>query len=80
MIAETGNLLMLRPPRSPAETIWMDRASGLRAAATDLAKLLASRDYDKSRKTFAALANACNACHESFKVKTRIAAFAGEEN
>jgi cytochrome c556 len=76
LIAETGNLLMLRPPRNPAEKIWMDRAGALRGTATNLARLLASRDYEKSRQTLALLANTCNACHQSFKVKTRIVPFA----
>jgi hypothetical protein len=76
LIAETGNLLMLRPPRNPAERLWMDRATDLRTAAAQLAGHLGNRDYDKSRKGLAALAERCNACHQSFRIKTRIVPFA----
>jgi cytochrome c556 len=79
LIAETGNLLMLRPPRSPAEKIWLDRAGDLRTTATSLARQLAGRDFEKSRKALGVLANSCNACHHTFKVKTRIVAFAESE-
>src|SRR5262249_47722707 len=30
LIAETGNLLMLRPPRNQGQDAWMDRATELR--------------------------------------------------
>jgi hypothetical protein len=79
LIAETGNLLMLRPPRNPGEKPWMDRATDLRTTATQLARFLADRDYDKSRKGLTTLANSCNACHKGFRVKERIVPFAEKE-
>jgi hypothetical protein len=79
LIAETGNLLMLRPPRNPAERVWMDRATDLRTAASQLAGHLGNRDYDKSRKALAALATNCNNCHQTFRVKQRIVPFAEAE-
>src|SRR5437899_9199529 len=49
LIAETGNLLMLRPPRGTAQDVWMDRAAELRDAATTLARAAAKRDWERSR-------------------------------
>jgi hypothetical protein len=79
LIAETGNLLMLRPPRNPGEKAWLDRAGDLRTAASQLGQAIASHDLDKSRKALANLATRCNACHQTFRVKTRIVAFEKED-
>jgi cytochrome c556 len=57
----------------------MDRAADLRTTATSLARLVASRDYENSRKSLTVLANSCNACHQSFKVKKRVVPFAEAE-
>ena len=43
LIAETGNLLMLRPPRNTGQTAWLERANELRSAAARLARTLARR-------------------------------------
>jgi Cytochrome C' len=75
LIAETGNLLMLRPPRNPGERTWLNRATDLRSKAAQLARSLADKDLEKSRKGLTAVATSCNACHQSFRVKVRIAAF-----
>ena len=34
LIAENGNLLLMRPPRNPGETMWMEKAANMRTAAT----------------------------------------------
>src|SRR5689334_4416462 len=65
LIAETANLLMLRPPRNQGERIWLERATDLRAAAAQLARDLASQDYERSRDGLGTLANRCNRCHEA---------------
>src|SRR5712692_5881748 len=49
LIAETGNLLLLRPPKNPAEDIWMQRASELRDGASKLARAVAKHDYEASK-------------------------------
>lgn len=73
LVAETGNLLLLRPPRStPARDAWMQRAMDLRAAAGKLARAAGTRDYDASRSALAGLADACNRCHSTFRVCVRI--------
>jgi hypothetical protein len=79
LIAETGNLLMIRPPKSPAgQDAWMTNAVEMRDAAANLARSLAAKDYAKSRSGLANLANTCNHCHQGFQVPARINPF-GEE-
>jgi hypothetical protein len=75
LIAETGNLLLLRPPKNAGETTWMERSTDMREAAAALARAAADRDYDRARDRLKRLANACNRCHQSFRVATRITAF-----
>lgn len=72
LLAETGNLLMLRPPRSGGQEAWLEHAGELRAAATRLARSAADQDYDRCRSGLAELANTCNRCHAKFRVNTRI--------
>jgi hypothetical protein len=76
LIAETGNLLMLRPPKSQGQALWFDRAAETRASAQQLARTLASQDYDKSKAGLISLAASCNRCHQAFRVQVEIAAFA----
>jgi hypothetical protein len=75
LIAETGNLLLLRPPKTAGEEAWMDRATELRDSATALAKVAAERDYDKSRQGLIKLAATCNRCHQTFRVPARVTPF-----
>jgi cytochrome c556 len=76
LIAETGNLLLLRPPRNQGRDTWQMRATELRDSATALAKQIARRDYEGSRTALGQLANSCNRCHQSFQVAVRIVPFA----
>jgi hypothetical protein len=77
IIAETANLLLLRPPRSAqAQPLWFQRATDLRQKATTLAETLSKKDYAASRSAFVELANTCNRCHQSFRVPIEIAPFA----
>jgi hypothetical protein len=75
IIAETGNLLMLRQPRGDGKAAWLQRAAEVRGAATRLARAAAARDYDLSRSVLASLANACNRCHQTFRVPVRMTPF-----
>jgi hypothetical protein len=77
IIAETGNLLMLRQPRGDGKAAWLQRAAEVRAAATRLARAAAARDYELSRSVLASLANACNRCHQTFRVPVRMTPFSG---
>ncbi len=79
LIAETGNLLMLRPPRREGRLEWMDRAVELRSAARRLAGMAADGDYEGRRAALAALAQTCDRCHRTFRVPVRIAPGAGSD-
>jgi hypothetical protein len=75
LIAETGNLLLLRPPRTPeGQDAWFQRATELRDAAAALARSAGGQDYARSRAGLADVANSCNRCHQTFRVATRIGA------
>ena len=73
LIAETGNLLLLRPPRTAeGQDAWFQRATDLRNAAAALARSAGAQDYARSRAGLADVANSCNRCHQTFRVATRI--------
>jgi cytochrome c556 len=79
LIAETGNLLLLRPPRSSTgEGPWMTHASDLRDNAATLARATAAKDFAKARAALANVANSCNRCHQTFRVPNRIDPFGDE--
>ncbi len=74
LIAETGNLLMLRPPQGKqAQDAWLSRSQDLRDAGAKIAKAAGQKDYVAARAGLAKLANVCNKCHETFRVPTRVA-------
>lgn len=76
LIAETGNLLMLRPPKgTDAQNTWMILSGDLRDQASALAKATAEQDYLRARAALASTANACNKCHQTFKVNARVNPF-----
>jgi hypothetical protein len=78
LIAETGNLLMLRPPKNQGQPVWFERAMELRKTASQLAETLAKRDYDASRRGLVDLANSCNRCHQTFRIPVEISPFVEE--
>jgi hypothetical protein len=75
LIAETGNLLLLRPPRAQGQLTWMDQAADLRTVATRLARATADGDFERSRTGLSALAATCNRCHQTFRVPVRLTPF-----
>jgi hypothetical protein len=76
LIAETGNLLMIRPPKNDGQDAWMDLATELRDKATTLARASANRDYDRSKRALVNLTGTCNRCHQTFHVNVQIKPFA----
>jgi hypothetical protein len=76
LIAETANLLMIRPPRNSGETAWMERATVLRNQASQLAQAAAKKDFERARTELEQVAGACNRCHQNFRVPVQIEAFA----
>src|SRR5262245_49344799 len=79
LIAETANLLMLRPPKKEGQPAWFERATELRSTATKLAQTLGKRDYDGARAGLVSLANSCNRCHQTFRVSVEITPFTEEK-
>jgi hypothetical protein len=75
LLAETANLLMLRPPKNKGETLWFERAMELRRQSTQLAQHLGNKDLDRSRQGLQQVADSCNRCHQSFRVPIDIAPF-----
>ena len=75
LIAESANLMMLRPPRNSGEPIWMERSMELRAQAQQLAKIVGAKDLDRAKAGMSQLANSCNRCHQTFRVPVEIAPF-----
>jgi hypothetical protein len=72
LIAETGNLLLLRPPRNSGRDTWMKLAMEMRDAAGNLARSAGTRDYPGSKTGLTALGDACNRCHTTFRIPVRI--------
>jgi hypothetical protein len=66
---------MLRPPRNQGQPIWFERAMELRQHATQLAQVIAQKDYSASRAGLQSLAGLCNRCHQTFRVPVQITAF-----
>ncbi len=78
IIAETGNLLLIRPPRTNGQELWLGHAADLRDAADKLARATVAKDYPKARAGLAGVANVCNRCHQTFQVPNRVDPFAEE--
>jgi hypothetical protein len=76
LIAETGNLLLMRPPKAGGQDVWLDFAGELRERATRLAQAAANRDLDRCRQSLLELAGTCNRCHQNFRVQARVTPFA----
>jgi hypothetical protein len=71
LIAECGNLLMIRPP-TVGRAVWLDRCADLRTAAARVARAAADRDYFRAKNLVGELATSCNRCHDTFRIKVRI--------
>jgi hypothetical protein len=72
LIAETGNLLLLRPPKSGGQDAWLANATELREKGTALARAAASRDADRTRRALVDLGGTCNRCHQAFRVNIAV--------
>src|SRR5438105_1566286 len=46
LIAEAGNLLMLRPPKNQGQQAWFERSMELRGLAAQLAEVMARKDHE----------------------------------
>jgi hypothetical protein len=79
LIAETGNLLLMRPPNNSGQDAWMKNSMDMRDSATELARVTAARDRRQSRAALVTLSNSCNNCHQKFQVATSIKPFEEQE-
>ena len=75
LIAENGNLLLLRPPRKKGRDSWLELAAQLRAKGKELAEDAAAQEYADCRTDLKELANTCNRCHRTFDVSVRVNPF-----
>jgi len=74
LVAESGNLMLMRPPHNDGQTVWMQRSADLREAATTLAKHAGKADYEHSKAALLDVKNSCNRCHQTFRVPVEIGA------
>jgi len=76
LLAETGNLLLMRPPRAKAsQDAWSQHAADLRDSATALARAAAAKEMAQARAALANVGNACNRCHRAFGTGPRVDPF-----
>jgi len=75
LLAETANLLMLRPPKNAGQTAWFDRSMALRNAAKELALAVGERDYERGRAGLLKVTAVCNSCHQTFRIAVEIKPF-----
>ncbi|MFO0843615.1 MAG: cytochrome c [Gemmataceae bacterium] len=72
-IGESGNLLLLRPPKNSGRDTWMRLGMDMRDRATALARSAAGRDYAACKAALASLTASCNRCHQTFRVPVDVA-------
>jgi hypothetical protein len=72
LVAETGNLLLLRPPRNSGRDTWMKLAMEMRTKAGDVARRAAARDHGNAKKALEVLTTSCNRCHQTFRVPVKV--------
>jgi hypothetical protein len=72
LVAETGNLLLLRPPRNNGRDTWMKLAMDMRSKAGAVARLAGQRDHEKVQEALSALTTSCNRCHQTFRIPVRV--------
>ena len=65
MLAENGNLLMLRAP-DENEDDWNRLSADLREQGKLLYQAAKKRDYEITKKHYVSFVSKCNACHEKF--------------
>jgi hypothetical protein len=72
LVAETGNLLLLRPPKNSGRDAWMKLAMDMRTKAGAVARQAAEKDYEGAKKAVGVLTSSCNRCHQTFRVPVKI--------
>lgn len=65
ILAEGGNLLMLRTPKKDAAA-WNEISADVRASGAGLYQSAKSKDYMSARQHYEVMLKKCNACHDKF--------------
>ncbi|HEV3386267.1 MAG TPA: hypothetical protein VG097_15710 [Gemmata sp.] len=65
ILAEGGNLLLMRKPEKDAEK-WSEYSIASRDAGTELFKAAKKKDYAEAKKAYEKMITHCNACHKQF--------------
>ena len=66
ILAEGGNLLLLRKPAKDAEE-WVKYSAASRDAGAELVKAAKAKDYPAAKKAYESMLTHCNACHKKFE-------------
>ena len=72
LIAEAGNLLLLRPPKGTGRDPWMKLSMEMRSRAVVLATAAAAKNHAGSVKALADLKASCAGCHQTFRVGIKL--------
>lgn len=65
ILAEGGNLLLVRPPEEEADS-WNAHAVAVRELGGELYAAAKAKDYEASRRHYTAMLIQCNRCHDDF--------------
>jgi hypothetical protein len=65
ILAEGGNLLLLRKPEKDADK-WAEFSTASRDAGAELFKAAKKKDFTASKKAYETMLTHCNACHKQF--------------
>ena len=65
ILAEGGNLLLMRKPEKDADK-WTDYSIASRDAGAEVFKAAKKKDYAEARKAYEKMITYCNACHKQF--------------
>jgi cytochrome c553 len=65
ILAEAGNLLLMRLPEENAAT-WREHSAAVRDGGGEFYQAARKRDYAAAKASYTALLQKCNACHNDF--------------
>lgn len=66
ILAEGGNLLLMRKPEKDAD-LWTQYSVEVRDAGSELVKAAKAKDFPASRRAYEGMLTHCNACHKKFE-------------
>ena len=65
ILAEGGNLLLIRQPEDDA-TDWVKHSVQVRDFGGQLYRAAKAKDYPSARRSYESMVTNCNACHQQF--------------